>query len=145
MNKPYTSTWSSGYGYGTHAGVANTIYGRYESLKSEHADLAGQYKELILKVGEKYLVSAPDTSILLKPNEFAGVIGLMQNCYAISKDEKFISRAEYFAQSGIELFLTDESPLPRASSRHDHYESITGAPSFMYQILKLHNTIHQNK
>ena len=35
MNKPYTSTWSSGYGYGTHASTANTCYRRFKSLKEE--------------------------------------------------------------------------------------------------------------
>ncbi len=137
MNKPYTSMWSSGYGYGTHAGVANTIYGRYESLKNEHTDLANKYKEMILVVGEKYLVSAPDTSILLKPSEFAEVIDLMLNCHAISKDEKYIKRAGYFANSGIGLFLNDASPLPQATNQHKHYESITGGPEFLYQLLKL--------
>ena len=32
-NKPYTSTWSSGYGYGTHANVANTCYLRSEKVE----------------------------------------------------------------------------------------------------------------
>lgn len=137
MNKPYTSIWSSGYGYGTHAGVANTIYGRYENLKNEHANLANKYKEMILVVGEKYLVTAPDTGIILKPNEFAEVIELMLCCYNLSQDIKYIERAKYFADSGIVLFLNDELPLPKATNQHNHYESITGGPSFMYQLLKL--------
>jgi hypothetical protein len=143
MNKPYTSTWSSGYGYGTHAEVANTIYGRYKSIKNDHADLAGQYKSIILAVGNKYLASEPDTSILLKPNEFAEVIDLMLNCYQLSNENKFLARAEFFAQSGISLFLTDGSPLPRASNQHKHYESITGGPSFMYRLLKLYQQIQK--
>lgn len=141
MNKPYTSTWSSGYGYGTHAGVANTIFGRYENLKNDHVDLANQYKEMILLVGEKYLETAPDTSILLKPNEFAEVIELMLNCNNLSNNVKYVNRAQYFADKGIALFLNDESPLPKASNRNEHYESITGGPSFLYQLLKLDKLI----
>lgn len=55
MDKPYSSSWSSGYGYGTHADVATTIFGRYQSLKNEHIVLANQYKKMVLLVWEKYL------------------------------------------------------------------------------------------
>lgn len=142
MNKPYTSTWSSGYGYGTHAEVANIIYGRFESLKNEHIVLANRYKGMILSVGEKYLSSAPDAAILLKPNEFAQVIELMLNCYQLSNEKEFLTRAEFFAKSGIDLFLTEASPLPRASNQHQHYESITGGPSFMFSLLKIHTMVN---
>lgn len=137
MNKPYTSTWSSGYGYGTHAGTANICYRRYNSLKKEHPNLASEYKKLIIITGKKYLDSHPDSSLLLKPNEFSEVIELMLNCYALTAKNKFLKRAEFFAHSGIGLFL-DDSPLPKATNKHNHYESLTGGPSFMYQLLKLH-------
>lgn len=143
MNKPYTSTWSSGYGYGTHAGVANIIYGRYESLKNNYAGMAEKYKDLIIIVGEKYLISEPDFEALLKPNEFSEVIELMRNCYGLTRNEKFLKRAGYFAQSGIGIFLNDDSPLPKATNLNDHYESITGGPSFMYELLHLHR-VNQN-
>ncbi len=138
MNKPYTSTWSSGYGYGTHGEVANICYNRYKSLKNEHLDMAEQYKNLTLKVADMYLKSAPDTTILLKPNEFSEVIELMLNAYELSRKKKYLDRAVFFARSGIDLFLNDESPLPKATNRHNHYESITGGPAFMYQLLRLH-------
>ncbi|NND33871.1 MAG: hypothetical protein HKN76_14875 [Saprospiraceae bacterium] len=137
MNKPYTSTWSAGYGYGTHAGVANICFDRYHRLKERHPDLSDQYKALTLRVGEMYLTTSPDTSILLKPSEFAEVIALMLHCYELSQADKYLIRAEYFAQAGIDLFIDDESPLPKATNQHNHYESITGGPSFMYQRFKL--------
>ncbi|XOV93450.1 MAG: hypothetical protein ACFHWX_01815 [Bacteroidota bacterium] len=138
MNQPYSSTWSSGYGYGTHAGVANILFGRVGQLKNLHPQITSRYREMILKVGEKYLDSEPDTSWLLKPNEFAQVIELMLNCAALSGDSKFLDRASFFAKMGISLFFDEDSPLPKASNQNDHYESITGGPSFMYQLLKLH-------
>jgi hypothetical protein len=138
MNKPYTSTWSSGYGYGTHAEVANIIYGRFESLKNEHIDIAEQYKNLILKVADMYLTSVPDTTILLKPNEFSEVIELMLNAFELRKENKYLDRAVFFANSGLEIFVRNGSPLPKASNRNNHYESITGGPSFMYQLLKIY-------
>ena len=143
MNKPYTSTWSSGYGYGTHAEVANIIYGRYENLKNEHIEMSNQYKDMVLEVGEKYMVSAPDTSILLKPNEFSEVIELMLNCNKITGEKKFLNRANFFGKLGIELFLNDDSPIPKATNQHNHYESITGGPSFMYGLLKIHEAMNK--
>ena len=141
MNKPYTSTWSAGYGYGTHAGVANICFDRYEHLSERHPDKAQQYRDLTIEVGEMYLTTSPDTSILLKPSEFAEVIALMLHCYDLSQEEQYLHRAEYFAHTGINLFLNDSSPLPKASNRDDHYESITGGPSFMYQLLNLEMAI----
>jgi len=141
MNKPYSSTWSSGYGYGTHAGVANICYGRYQSLKSEHVHLAQQYKNMVLLVSEKYLTSSPDTTILLKPNEFADAIELMLNAYELSPEKKYLDRSVFFARLGIDLFLNDDSPLPKATNQHNHYESITGGPAFMHQLLQLHKAL----
>jgi len=138
MNKPYTSTWSSGYGYGTHARVANICYSRYKKLKTEHADMAQKYKELMLKAAGNYLKSSPDIKELLKPNEFSNAIELMLNCYDLTNEQKYIKRADYFAREGIDLFLNDGYPLPKATNINGHYESITGGPFFMYQLLKLH-------
>ena len=142
MNKPYSSTWSSGYGYGTHAGVANIIYSRYHSLRSRRAEIADQYKKMILEVGEMYLDSEPDQSLLLKPNEFQSVIKLMLSCYDLSGDQKFLDRAAFFARLGMQIFLDVGSPLPKVSNQHDHYESITGGPAFMLQLLKLHEAMN---
>ncbi len=144
MNKPYSAIWSSGYGYGTHAGVANILFVRHDQLKDAQSDIAGSYRELILKVGEIYLDSEPEAGWLLKPNEFAQVIQLMLNCYELSTDERFLSRASFFADIGIKLFFDETSPLPRVSNQHDHYETITGGPSFIYQLLKLHQALNLN-
>ncbi|NND05653.1 MAG: hypothetical protein HKN87_04675 [Saprospiraceae bacterium] len=142
MNKPYSSTWSSGYGYGTHAGVANTLYKRYISLRSMHPQIADRYEEMILQVGEMYLNSEPDLTTLLKPNEFQSVIQLMLHCHSLSRNPQFVDRAAFFARMGMALFLNDGSPLPKVTNRHEHYESITGGPAFMYQLLKLHQTLN---
>jgi len=138
MNKPYSSTWSSGYGYGTHAGTANTCFERFQSLKENHLNLANRYKELTLMAGDKYLESIPDTTQLLKPQEFSEVIKLMLNCYELTGKDNYLQRAVFFAELGISLFLVDGNPIPKATNQHNHYESITGGPAFMYQLFRLH-------
>jgi hypothetical protein len=143
MNKPYTSTWSSGYGYGTHAETANICFDRYEKLKYGHPDLADRYKSLAFLAADKYLDSAPDSSLLLKPAEFSEVMELMLNCYELSGKTNYLERAIFFADQGVKLFLNEANPLPKVTNQHSHYESITGGPSFIYQLLKLDIAINK--
>jgi hypothetical protein len=138
MNKPYTSEWGSGYGYGPHAGTANLCYQRYLKLNSEYPDLALKYRLLMLMAANKYLKASPDTSQLLKPDVFSSVIKLMLNSYAMTGDAIYLDRANYFGQLGVEIFLPDGLPLPRATNRHHHYEAMTGGPAFMFDLLKIH-------
>jgi len=142
MNKPYTSNWGSGYGYGPHAKVANLCYERYQKLKNEHPDFAARYKSLMLASAEKYIQSSPDTSQLLKPYVFAHVIKLLLNSFELTGDQKFIQRANYFGRLGVQLFLDDESPLPKATNQHNFYETITGGPAFMNELLEIYLTLN---
>ena len=143
MNRPYTSTWSSGYGYSTHAGVANTCYERSLVLAESHPQKALKYKELMLITADKYLVSQPDTSDLLKPNEYAMVIELMLHSHEVTGQQKYLDRAGYFADQGIGLFFEEGNCLPKVTNQHAHYESITGGPDFMHQLLLLHLAMSQ--
>ncbi len=138
MNKPYSTEWGSGYGYGPHAGTANLCYQRYSSLNAEYADLAQKYRALMLVAANKYLESSPDTSQLLKPDVFSSVIELMLNSYETTGAEVYLDRANYFGQLGVKIFLPDGYPLPRATNKHNHYEAMTGGPDFMYELLKIH-------
>ena len=92
----------------------------------------------MLAAAEQYLLSSPDTSQLLKPDVFAGVIELMLSSFELTCDQRFYKRANYFGQIGIELFLDDTSPLPKATNQHNHYETITGGPAFMNELLNIH-------
>ncbi|MEN8118290.1 MAG: hypothetical protein ABFS16_14990 [Bacteroidota bacterium] len=141
MNKPYTTTWGSGYGYGPHAKIANLCFKRYVKLKPEYPDLAIRYKNLMLASAEQYLLSNPDTLKLLKPYVFASVIELMLSSFELTGDQRFYKRANYFGELGIKLFINNESPLPKATNQHNHYETITGGPKFMYELLKIHQTL----
>lgn len=40
------------------------------------------------------------------------------------------------AQKGIELFLGDGCPLPKASHVHDHYEAVTNGDTLMMALLR---------
>ena len=141
MNKPYTSGWGSGYGYGPHANIANICFERHLKLSTRYPELSARYKDLMLAAAEQYLLSGPDTLQLLKPDVFASVIKLMLNSFELTSDRRFIERANIFARMGIMLFLDNESPLPKATNQHNHYESITGGPDFMNELLNLYKAM----
>jgi hypothetical protein len=144
MNKPYTSSWGSGYGYGPHSKVANLCFERHLALKTKHPNLSERYRNLALVAADQYLSSTPDTSKLLKPDVFASVIRLMLNSYKLTGDRKYLDRANFFGQLGIDLFLDEDSPLPKVTNKHNHYETITGGPEFMNELLNLYMEMHDS-
>ena len=142
MNRPYTTTWTTNYGQGTHAGRANRCFSRFEQIEKSHTELAEKYKRLILSAANQYLTATPDTHDLLKPETVAHVITLMLNSHSITENIEYLDRANYFGQLDITLFLDDGLPLPRATNQHDHYECITGGPRFMRALLRLHEALN---
>jgi hypothetical protein len=141
MNKPYTVTWASGYGYGTHAGVAVCCFERARQLQPTHPDLASRYRSLALAATKPYLTSEPESDELQKPEVFATLIEFFLAAHELTGDRKFLDRAAHFARVGVGLFIDKSSPLPKASNRHDHYETITGGPDFMKALLQLHRSL----
>jgi hypothetical protein len=137
MNRPFSTTWATGYGYGTHSGPANDLYDRYQQIKDEFPELAAKHKQHILAAADQYLDTEPSQDELLKPSAFASVIDLLLNAHALTSDAKYLDRAQFFARMGVKIFLNDGSPLPRATNRHAHYEAITGGPGFMRTLLRL--------
>ena len=137
-NLPYTTTWEVNYGQKTHARMANRCYQRFKQLETTHPDLARKYQQMILSAADLYLRTKPDPDTLVKPKAVAEVITLLLNAWNITGNRKYLDRADYFGRMGIELFLDDGLPLPKATNRHDHYESITGGPFFMHTLLKLY-------
>ena len=61
----------------------------------------------------------------------------MLGAHEITGEKRYLDRADYFAQRAIKLFLTDDSSLPKATSKHNHYEAVTGSDTLMMALLKL--------
>jgi len=141
MNIPYTTTWTSNYGQGIHAARANRCFGRLKQIEKSHPAIAEKYKQLIMSAAKVYLTATPDPNALVKPGTIASAITLMLNTHTLTGEKKYLDRADYFGQLGIDLFLGDGLPLPKATNQHDHYETITGGPMFMHALLKLHEAL----
>jgi hypothetical protein len=61
----------------------------------------------------------------------------MLNAHEVTSEDEYLQEAERLARRGIELFLNDGCPLPKASHMHDHYEAVTNGDTLMMAFLKL--------
>jgi len=132
----FTRPWATGYGEATDAQVAN-----YGLIRYAQRPLEG-YKQLAVEAGERYLDSAPDTSIPLYPGALADAIELMLNLYQLTGEARYLERADFFAEEALRIFFND-SPLPRASAKHKHYEAITRGDTLVMELLKLWAVKHK--
>jgi len=123
-NAPYTGPWG-------HAGPANLCLLRYRQVK-----LAG-YRKLVLDAAAGYLNDEPKIQVALHPGALGHVVFLMLGAYELTGQKEYLDRADHFARKAIRLFLDDSSPLPKATSKHDHYEAVTGGDTLMMALLKL--------
>ena len=127
----FSDIWATSYGNATDAQIAMLCYLRYRQVGLEG------YRKLILDTAELYLTSEPDTTIALYPGALADAIALMLSTYQMTGDGKYLQRADEFVQQAVAVFF-DGSPLPRASSKHDHYEAITRGDTLVMDLLLLH-------
>ena len=69
-------------------------------------------------------------------------IAVLLGAYRLTVNDKYIVRADQFDGMAIDLFF-DDSPLPRASSRHAHYEAITRGDTLVIELLGLWAVMNQ--
>ena len=126
-----TQVWATGYGKCTDAQVAMMCYLRYRQVGNEG------FKKLTVDSASRYITSSPDLGITLYPGSMADAILHMLAAYELTGQQEYIERADYFGRQAVEIFMDENSPLPKASSEHDHYEAITGGDDLMMALLKL--------
>jgi hypothetical protein len=122
--------WKAGYGTGNDTAFANLCLLRYDQVKLEG------YRKLIVQTADRYAGREPDLSVPLHPGTFGNLVFLMVKTHDITGEEKYLTSAEEYADTAIGIFL-DDSPLPRATSQHEHYEAITMGDTLMMGILEL--------
>jgi hypothetical protein len=74
------------------------------------------------------------------PGAVARVIELLLTVHEETGDSRYLRRATEVAEEALPLFFGD-SPLPRASTRVDHYESITGGPGLALALFELNESL----
>jgi len=126
----FTKTWETGYGLLTDSGYAMLCLLRYRQVKLDG------YKRLVLATADRYLVGTPDTAIALYPGSSGDAMALLLGAWRLTGDRKYLNRAGEFGAQAVQLFF-DNSALPRASTKHDHYEAITRADTLAMELLDL--------
>jgi len=128
----YTTPWESRYG-GTipTAVVAMMCVTRYEQTHQP------AYRDLAIAAADAYLTSVPEAEADVWPGTFAQVITTELAAFRWTQREVYLERARALADEAVKIFWQD-NPLPRASTKTDHYESITGAPSLALALLEVH-------
>jgi len=130
----FSSAWRTGYGSPTSADAAVECIERYRQTRNRG------YRDLILKAAQSYMTGEMDTETYdVWPAVPANVIHVMIAAYRETGDRKYLGRAEYLGAQAVRLFW-DDGPLPRASTRCAHYETITGGPDLALALLDLHET-----
>ncbi len=123
--------WANAYGSGGLSAAANTCMLRYRQVPSD------AYRRFVLGTAEMYRNGDPDLSKPVWPGTMGNVILLMLNAHELRSDGGYLEAADRFARKGVELFLSDGCPLPKASHMHDHYEAITNGDTLMMALLNL--------
>jgi len=127
--------WQTGYSAGTLASEAMFCLARYEQTRSP------AYRDLIVALADRYVDAVPDEDVDVWPMSFAHVISTEVAAYRLAAKPVYLDEARRFARLGVELFWQDR-PLPRASLKADHYETITGCDSLALALLEVHAATH---
>jgi len=129
---PHTARWSGRYPGHTTAQVALLCVSRYENTGKV------AYRELIHAAADLYLDSLPGEKVDdAWPATFGHAISLELAAWRSTARQAYLDCARKLANRAVEQFF-GSSPLPRASLKTDHYESITGADTLALALVELH-------
>ncbi len=131
-----SSLWDAKYGGFTTAAVAMMCVSRYGNTGNI------SYRDLIVAAADAYMDSAPADGVDAWPMTFGHAISLELAAFAATAQQKYHEQAFKLGESAVRRFF-DNSVLPRASLKTDHYESITGGDTLVLALVELHlSTLH---
>ncbi|MFC1596502.1 hypothetical protein ACFL5Q_00960 [Planctomycetota bacterium] len=125
------SLWSNAYGAAGPAGAANLSMLRYRQVGGD------AHRQSVLQWADVYREREVDLSEPVWPGTMGSVVFLMLNAHELTGDAVYLDAADRFAEKGVELFLGDGRPLPKASHVHDHYEAVTNGDTLMMSLMRL--------
>jgi len=98
------------------------------------------YRTLIVAAADAYLDSLPGAQTDAWPLTFGQAISLELAAFRITARQEYHTRAFKLGEIAVEQFFAG-SPLPRASLKSDHYESVTGADALALALAELHLSV----
>jgi len=132
----YTPLWQAAYGIYTTAQVAMMCVSRYEN--------SGKigYRDLVIAAAEAYLNSMPPEEADCWPMTFGHAISLELAAWRETARPVYLHCARELGTQAFDRFWQG-NPLPRASLKSEHYETITGADTLALALIELHlNILH---
>ncbi len=97
---------------------------------------ADGYRNLILAGAKAYLNRRPEPGHDTWPLAVAQAITLELAEYRLSRDRRYLDWARRLAADAVRTYWQD-NPLPKASVRTDHYETLTGGDSLALSLLEV--------
>jgi len=127
----HTPLWTADDARNTTAQIGMMCVSRYENT----ARLG--YRTLVHAAADAYLNSmfGPDEDVW--PATLGQAISLDLAAWRSTGRPVYLDRARLFGNLALEKFF-DKSPLPRASLKSNHYETITGTDTLALALVELH-------
>jgi len=129
---PWSRPWETGYGVPTDGKIAMLCYLRYRQVPD-----ATELKNLVVRSADRYLASDPPNKDNLVAGAMGDVIANLIAAYRLTKDKKYLDRAEHFADTAVHVFLTG-GPLPQTTGKAADYCAASRCDTLMMQLLDLH-------
>jgi len=127
----FRPTWEAAYAAGITADVAMFALARFEQTGGT------DFRDIVIAVADAYRGELPGEDADVWPMSFAHVISAQVAAHRLTGKPAYLEEARRFGQMAVEMFWQD-NPLPRASFKTDHYETITGADSLALALLEAH-------
>lgn len=126
-----TKTWETAYGKYTDAQDAMMCLCRWRQVKDDG------YTKLFTAAADRYVANDPNFDAVVWPGAMGDAVMLLTEVHRETGEKKYLDRADQLATKSVAMFFPDDSPLPKASSLHDHYEAITRADTLVMALLNL--------
>lgn len=123
-----TVMWGGEGGEATTAMVSLICVARHDQVPSDG------YRKLILGAAKAYLNQRPEPGHDTWPLAVSQAISIEMAGYRLSGEKQYLDWARELAAEAVKTYWQD-SPLPKASVKTDHYETLTGADSLAIAIL----------
>lgn len=139
----FSRHWGLGYGVHSTAMIALLCNTRQQQLGD--SEPGEEYRRLVVDAATLYLGEQPDpTSDDLWAGEYGTVIFTLLAAHRISHDQRYLNRAIALVDEAVRIFWDKDRPLPRASSKTDYYDVVTGSDTLILALLAVHEQIISN-
>ena len=133
----FSRHWGLGYGVHSTAMIALLCNTRQEQLGD--SEPGEEYRRLVVEAATLYLTEQPDPATDdLWAGEYGTVIFTLLAAHRISHESRYLDRAIALADDAVRIFWDKDRPLPRASSKTDYYDVVTGTDTLTLALLAVH-------